>query len=644
MYLLKFQTPQALALQILHKYIEIITAAPGLYKEGLKKCLHQLPEISYLVQMPYFIYNRENKMRLEGVKAVISEIEEWDGKRHRVEIIKTEQTLLSMLQEQHIFVDAPCNGNGTCGMCRVQFLSGASEPGEKEKRLLTEAELAEGIRLACVVKIEQDCRIRLLENGKETMHAVTEAGVSCKTPVKPGTAHSQAHRSVSNSVVSYEKAQRPGTDIGKAADYGIAVDIGTTTLAAELVGLDTGQTIAVTSLVNHQRAYGADVISRIQASNEGKKEELQKCMQDDLCRMTAELIKKADIRPQEVKKMVIAGNTTMCHILSGFSCETLGVSPFIPVDISLQHVFWKDISGKNPAYFEEGFSPEVTILPGVSAFVGADIVAGMYACGMAEQEEVVLLLDIGTNGEMVIGNKDGFLATSTAAGPVFEGGNISCGVPGIPGAVTHVTIQKAALEVPEATMEKKVPEASGTYICHCETIANKKAVGLCGTGIIDMVSELVREELIDENGTLKEPWFETGFPLAQDVSPPSDNICFTQRDIREVQLGKAAIRAGMETLIKEYGKMPDKVYLAGGFGFYMDVEKAARIGLFPLDMLGKPESAGNTSLAGAKRFLLEEEKIAEQTVNWIAEHTTEKNLAIQTQFNDLYMKYMFFEE
>lgn len=522
------------------------------------------------------------------------------------------KSLLSILRAHGIYVDAPCGGLGMCGRCRVRYKKEAPAATEKERKILTAEELAAGIRLACAVVPEQDCQIELAGRERDEIWVLT-AGDE-KQPV------------------DLEEKQQD------EACYGIAIDIGTTTLALALIDLLSGEEKVVVTGTNHQRAYGADVILRISAANEGKLLELQKSIQFDLHSQIQALLKKADIDPALVKKVVIVGNTTMCHLLRGLSCETLGVAPFTPVDIGM----WKGRIG-------ELFDAETVILPGISAFVGADIVAGIYGLSLHKKKEATMLLDIGTNGEMVIGDETGFLVTSAAAGPVFEGGNISCGVPGIAGAVTHVTWD------------------SQRGASSCETIGDQPPVGLCGTGIIDAVSELVRHSAIDENGTLADVWFENGVPVA------GDEIRFTQKDVREVQMGKSAIRAGIETLFSEYhlnarknqlnvcesvsdeeenqrgasekdsGNQPSiQVYLAGGFGYDMNVDSAIRIGLFPESFRGMTRAAGNAALKGAERFLMAKESEAVEELEWIVAHAREINLAMHTQFSELYMQYMFF--
>ena len=260
----------------------------------------------------------------------------------------------------------------------------------------------------------------------------------------------------------------------------------------------------------------------------------------------------------------------------------------------------------------------MTILPGISTFVGADIVSGIVACGMDESEEICILVDLGTNGEMAIGNRDRILSASTAAGPAFEGGNISCGIPGIPGAVCSVEIEDGKAKV--------------------QTIGGSPASGICGTGVLEVVYELLKEELIDETGLLDDDYFDDGFPVAE-------GVVFTGKDVREVQLAKSAVRAGMEVLIEAYGTDYDhigKLYLAGGFGQKIDLEKAVGIGLLPEELLDRMYPVGNSSLAGAVMAARDPailERMAETALR-----SEETALAESPLFSDLYMDHMFFPE
>ena len=360
------------------------------------------------------------------------------------------------------------------------------------------------------------------------------------------------------------------------------------------------------------------MLSRISASNGGKKWEMQRCIRQDLQKLIRELLQKEKITEQQIQRIVIAGNTTMCHLLRGFSCETLGVAPFLPVDLS-----WMEGSAADFLGMKE-LDTKVVILPGISAFVGADITAGIAKMNMHRSEGYHLLLDIGTNGEMVLGNCRHMYVTSTSAGPAFEGGNISCGMASIPGVISHVFMEetgKAGFQV--------IGETDGE---------NKKqqAIGICGTGMIDLVYELREHQMIDEHGTYSDLYFDTGYELAEKVK-------FTQNDIRELQMAKAAIRAGVDILVKKAGITFDEVddcYLAGGFGTKIDIKKAAGIGLIPKELEMKTIPAGNTVLAGTKEVLLG--RISKEELEKIQTMADVINLAEENDFEELYLSYMDF--
>lgn len=386
--------------------------------------------------------------------------------------------------------------------------------------------------------------------------------------------------------------------------YGIAIDIGTTTLAMQLVDMNTKEICGTYSALNSQRLYGADVLRRINAANRGKADQLQEMICDDLRKGIQVLLTEQQGNGQ-LSRISIACNTTMVHLLMHLSCETLGVYPFTPITLSR---------------LEPDAEIPTSILPGISTFIGGDIVGGLMACGFDQATENSLIIDLGTNGEMVIGNQFELLCTSTAAGPAFEGGNISCGTGGIPGAICAVTIHGKQ--------------------CEIQTIGDEPAVGICGAGLVEAVSELFKAGIIDETGCYIDEYFEEGYPLG--TTPSGKAIRLTQQDIREFQMAKAAIRAGMELLLARYDISDHEikhVYLAGGLGQYMNIEKAVKVGLFPKGLQDKIVAVGNTSLQGAFLDLTEPEAQArEAALIAVAEDFP---LSMDDDFNELYMKYMY---
>lgn len=507
------------------------------------------------------------------------------------------KSVMEALHEQGVYLSGNCGSNGTCGKCQIRICGEAPAPSEPDQKLLSGESLEKGVRLACKTKAAPGMRIVMVTPDESKM--TVESSFWLPGGIRAGKASSGEERTGDFGSASAVPGELGSAVPGEPAsavpgEFAAAVDIGTTTIAMSAVETGTGRIVKTVTGVNHQRAFGADVISRMEASNRGKGEQLRQAVASDL----GELRKRLGLR--ENVKMLISGNTTMEHLLQGMPCTTLGVAPYTPVDLSLH---------------EYG---NMTILPGISTFVGADIVSGIVACGMDEGEEICLLVDLGTNGEMAIGNRDRILSASTAAGPAFEGGNISCGIAGIPGAVCSVEIR-----------DRKA---------RSRTIGGEPAVGICGTGVIEVVYELLKEGLIDETGLLDEEYFDSGFPVAE-------GVVFTEKDIREVQLAKSAVRAGIEVLIDSYGtdfSHIGKLYLAGGFGQKIDLIKAAGIGLLPGELLERTYPVGNTSLAGAV-MAAHDPAVLDRMVK-VARTAEETALAENPQFSDLYMDNMFFPE
>lgn len=495
--------------------------------------------------------------------------------KQKVTVTRSGGSVLSFLQQAGVFIPADCGGKGICGNCKVHMISDPSglPVSEAERTVFSEAQLQGGWRLACMQRAQEGM---VLEAETEEEKIAAEAGFSGD----------------SGAPVNEALPKENGTS-GTAPV--VAVDLGTTTLAAALVDPASGTVLKTASCINHQRRWGANVISRIEAANGGAGPLLMRAVRKDIRTLAENL----GVSFGETT-CIISGNTTMQHLLQGLSCETLGVAPYTPVDLSLR---------------QEG---NLLLLPGISTFVGADIVSGILACGMDTASDICLLVDLGTNGEMAIGNKDGILAASTAAGPAFEGGNIRCGMAAVPGAVDTVSIENGTVQY--------------------TAIGNKKAAGLCGTGVLEITCELLRNGIIDETGLLEDPWFENGFPIGEEV-------VFTQKDIREVQLAKAAVRAGIETLLLRSGFSYNDIshfYIAGGFGKKINAQKAAAIGLFPAELLPKAEPVGNSSLAGAVRYACDP-SLAER-FRHIAHFAKEISLADDSFFSETYIEQMEFPE
>lgn len=511
--------------------------------------------------------------------------------KEQIVSLKDRESLLDGLIRAGFYMSSPCGGTGRCGKCKIRVTDGTVEISREDRKIFTEEELQAGYRLACKVYPTENIKV-LFEANDESVFEILSDGAN------------NAEKSESN-----RQSLEDDT-------YEIAVDIGTTTIAMALIGKGTGTVREVYTCINSQRAYGADVISRIQASIDGKKEILQASVRKELCKGVKTLLEKSSANAEQLLRICISGNTIMGHLLMGYPCDTLGMYPFDPYNIDFIKGTSEDILG------ESGIAAEVILLPGISTYVGGDIVSGIYSCGMDQTEEVSMLIDLGTNGEMAIGNCEKIFVTSTAAGPAFEGGNITWGTGSIAGAICSVEIHDEKAEV--------------------KTIQNQKPAGICGTGVVESVTELVKEEIVDETGRMDDAYFEDGFPLAQ--TEDGQTITFTRKDVREIQLAKAAIRAGAETLMLRYGvpkEQISKVYLAGGFGYKLDIEKAIFIGMLPEEFRGRIEAVGNSSLAGAQAFLKAAD--GKQALQHIVEISKEINLSSDRDFNEFYMDYMMFE-
>lgn len=492
------------------------------------------------------------------------------------------------IQSQGTALAMPCGGKGMCGKCRVRVVRGRLPVTPEDKRIFSEAQLAQGWRLAC--------------------KAVTREAVEIVVPVQEQQGFS---------ALAAEAADEGALSLAADHDYGLAVDIGTTTLAAALVDCTDGKILATATAVNSQRSFGADVVSRIGAACHGKGKALQKAVRRDLTRLTKQLLKDHPGTAARCRQMAIAANTTMLHLLMGWPCDGLGDWPFHPVSLGGKTYRAQEVLGPQTVLADA----TVTLLPGMSTYVGADITAGIWQCGLASSDDVSLFVDLGTNGEMVLGNKDQRFIASAPAGPALEGGKLTWGTGSVPGAICGVRIERGRAKV--RTIDHAVP------------------VGICGTGILEAMAGLVREGLVDATGKLVEPYFHKGFPLASTLD--YQRITLSQQDIREIQMAKSAIRAGIESLIERSGisrQRVHQVFLAGGFGYYLDPQKAAVIGLLPADLAERTTAVGNTSLKGAIGLLTGAVTLEE--LQAIAAGAEEIVLGNDEAFQRLYIEYLNF--
>lgn len=540
--------------------------------------------------------------------------------------------LIDTLRENGVRIDAPCGGSGRCGKCRVRVVSGELPVTAEDRTFLSEREIASGVRLACTARPLSDLRIRVLAKTGKQIAAVAEMSSGVQEHGVKAAVGKNVIPDDDDKAVERQNPEIRELSVSDANGYGIAVDIGTTTLAACLYGWSDGTVIETVTAVNSGRDFGADVLSRMEASNNGKRARLQELLQEDVCGMLAELLRRAGVQAADVKKLVIAANMTMVHLLMGYSCETLGRAPFVPANKRMICADAMRILG------DGSLRCPVVILPAVSAFVGGDIVSGMLTLGMDKGNDTVLLLDVGTNGEMALRHNRQIYVTSTAAGPAFEGGGISCGCASVPGAICGVKLVESQADRSESLTEGR----TGTYQeqdLMLRTIGDASPVGICGSGVLELVSELLRVGLLDETGLLAEQYRESGFPLGENAS--GEPIIFTQGDVRALQLAKGAIRAGIEALLAAAGVRPEEVsqiYLAGGFGVRMDEQAAICIGLLPEAFRGRIRPVGNSSLSGA--VFAGRCAQLESACEELLAQCRQVVLAEQPEFEENYLKYM----
>lgn len=525
-------------------------------------------------------------------------------------------TVLEAARQHNLALEGPCNGTGTCGKCLVKVTGPASEPTEEEKKKLG-PKLEEGWRLACRTGILGDLTVNLAE--KQVFQAL-ESGRAKEYPFDP-----------------------PGGSMFALPAYGIAVDIGTTSLVAALVDLtDTGAELAVLGCLNPQTQFGGDVITRITHAHLGPDQlkQLQEAVTNGINSLAADLCQKTEAEPEQIARIVLAGNTTMLHLLAGVDPYPLAVAPYEPLFVDYR---------EHPAA-ELGLTlasrATAGLLPSLSAFVGADILAGILAADFHRIPVPALFIDIGTNGEIVANVNGKLAATSSAAGPALEGMNIQCGCRAEAGAISGIQISPAG---------ELALEIIGSY--GAEAMNNTSGVkhplrGLCGSGLVELVSELVRTGVILPSGRLAESE-RLPAPLAARLIEfegqraflidPGGPIVLTQRDIRQVQLAKAAIAAAIEILYKRLGvslNTVEKVYIAGAFGFHLKPEALKTIGLLPPELRGEIEFIGNTAKEGARLCLTS--KAALEEIQALQKAITPVELSYAADFMDNYVEQMNF--
>jgi len=502
---------------------------------------------------------------------------------------KGSNVLLSdLLHRASLDIAMPCAGNHSCGKCKVKAGGELSPISAAEACFLTQKEIDSGIRLACFARVTGDVCVELPEEGAAAILQDEYSGES--------------------------KDNDPMISPGK---YGLAIDIGTTTIVSSLYGANGAKCAASVSDLNRQRRFGADVISRINYAIENSLEEVHECVRAQLEEMIEKICEKGSVARSDIEKAVVAGNTTMLHFFAGLDPKGIGFYPFKPQ--SLFNCEVRTLTGI-PAY----------VPPCISAYVGADLVCCVLASGMARKKETSFIVDIGTNGEMGLMAGGVLYCCSTAAGPAFEGAGISCGKHACAGAISGVFYDEASREV------------------RWETIDGAEPSGVCGSGLIDAVAMLLLCDAIDEHGRLKQNGHRLASCVTKDARGlrfvfPGTDIYITQEDIRKFQLAKGAIYAGIKTLLMRAGIKEEELdvfYICGGFGTYLNLESAEKTGLIPAGMGERAVVLGNGSIKGAAMILTDKKNI--ETIEHIVKINRYIELSADAEFMEQYIQAMSF--
>ncbi|MCE9616714.1 MAG: ASKHA domain-containing protein [Lentisphaerae bacterium] len=468
-------------------------------------------------------------------------------------------------------VEFPCGGRGTCKGCRIKVLKGDLPPTDHDVQKFTEADIAAGWRLACQAHVKEDLVLHVSQWDSPILS--------------------------DNTAFAFDPQD----------GLGVAVDLGTTTLVAQLLDLTTGQVLAVRTALNPQARHGGDIMSRVEfgVSAEGQAK-LKDLIRREIGRMIRELVTASHVAPAALHRCVIVGNTVMHHLFCGHSVEPLSHYPFETNHLGLQVLTAKDVGW-------DEFTLRIEFLPCFGGFVGSDIVAGVLATRIHESEQIEVLVDLGTNGEMIMGNRHGLFCAATAAGPAFEGARIYMGMRAATGAISRVHVRDGRLV--------------------CDVIGEGTPRGICGSGLVDAVAGALDLGLVLPNGRLLD-----GAKKMHLLDP----VVLSQTDIRQLQLAKGAISAGVQLLAQRCGTTTDgvaRLHLAGAFGNYINVSSARRIGLLPMAE-EKIVASGNAALHGAKLALFSRD--TERLCAPILKLTEHMTLSSDPKFQDVYVDEMSF--
>ncbi|TJX13732.1 DUF4445 domain-containing protein [Tissierella creatinini] len=550
--------------------------------------------------------------------------------------------LLDAIRKANLNIETPCNGLGVCGKCKVIARGVLSEPKYPETRMINEGKFE---RLSCMAEVLGDVEVELIEKKKVLktiskgysidapldspikLVSLPEIDKASSVPYVDSLGYKLDSPEIYRKTVSIEKERIKDIwgvvyedklllDIASFNKdvLGLAVDIGTTGVSFYLIDLTTGKIVGSMSSLNPQTQFGGDVLTRITYCMENPEGalKLQKLIIDEINQAMEKII-GTTYTTDSIYHIVIGANTTMLHLLLGVNPELLSQAPYRSIFLTCEYLRAKDLSlGGNPEAL-------LTLIPSASSYVGGDVVSGIMASGFRNNDSA-LYIDIGTNGELAALKDGKIICTSTAAGPALEGMNIECGCRAEDGAIEKFDIDE-------------------DYNIECSTIGNEKARGICGSGLIDIVGALVRRNIVNKTGR----WNKNIDPKISDRLLDkkfyiSEDIYISQKDIRQVQLAKAAISAGVIMMLNEIGTSIEEVplvYIAGSFGYHIDQKNIIEIGLIPKGFNGGIKFVGNTSLEGARLALTN--KACTKEVYHIKKDMKVLELSLKDNFQDIFV-------
>jgi uncharacterized 2Fe-2S/4Fe-4S cluster protein (DUF4445 family) len=588
-------------------------------------------------------------------------------------------TIAEAAQRAGVFLNNLCGGQGVCGKCRLEVIEGKAEAGEQSVSLLSEEEIQKGFVLACQTEVRDHLRVMIPPESRAEASqimvgetAILEDGE--RTPLVRKIYLELPEPTLEDNIADIERVSRelrrkigwhsfgvplhclrglsdqlrandwkitatvikdirgyriqqiePGDTTSQ--NYGVAVDVGTTTIVVQLLDINTGHVLDVEGSLNQQASYGEDVISRmIYASKKDGLSHLTEAVIKNINELIGAVCKRQKIPVGQINAVVAAGNTTMSHLFLGLTPAAIRLDPYVPT----ADVYPQVRAGQAGIHINP--NGILVTIPSVASYVGGDIVAGVMACGIADRTEIRGLIDIGTNGEIAIGNEEWLVCCSASAGPAFEGGGTRCGMRAIKGAIEKV----------------QVLEGQVTY----ETIGNASPRGICGSGLIDCIFELVRNGIIGADGKFDRERKDDRLSVEDEIpryiiapgaeTESGEDLVITESDIDNLMKSKGAVFAAIKSLVDYIGLGFDQLetlYVAGGFGNYLNIPKSIAIGLLPDIPTSRVQFVGNSSLTGARLCLLSE-AAHEQCLN-ISRSMTNIELSNYQPFMDEYIAALF---